>query len=307
MKNITILILVLSFTLFSFSKNKPIKLETPPGTTQLDSNFFADIHEIRNVDYREYIYWLQRVCGKESEEYLNALPDTTVWDNEIVAPYFGVKYFKHPMYEKYPVVGVSYEQAVNFCKWRSDRVNEMIMVREGELYWNMEQDTSNSFTIERFLNGKCKSYQKSDKLKHKKYQFVTYTLPTEEEWNYILKKSNELFKRNKISKHKLKKHSNCVKDGVPKQLIISKDSIVYDKTGKIITKSTYPVDMSCFKQQFYNLQGNVAEISADNKLMGGSWKNTEAEILENKPSKYEKPTNFVGFRCVATWKEYEVK
>jgi len=304
---IYVLIILFIFTFFSFKKERSIKLETPPGTTQLDSNFFADTHEIRNVDYREYIYWLQRVCGKKSADYLNALPDTTVWNNEIIAPILKNSYFRHPMYQEYPVVGVSYKQAVNFCKWRSDRVNEMIMVREGELYWNMEQDTSNFFTIEHFLEGKCKTYQKNDSPQAKKYQFVTYSLPTEKEWNYLLKKSKELFEKRKISNRKLKKHPECVKDGKAQQSIFGKESVTYDKTGKIIIKPITSVYTSCFKQQFYHLQGNVSEITADKTLMGGSWKNSEKEILENKSVKYEKPTNFIGFRCVAKWKEYIIE
>ncbi len=33
-------------------------------------------------------------------------------------------YFRHPGFNNYPVVGVSWRQAYDFCLWRSDRVNE---------------------------------------------------------------------------------------------------------------------------------------------------------------------------------------
>ncbi len=307
MKKIIILLLitVIIISLFSFKK-KNIKLETPPGTYQLDSNFFADVNEIRNVDYREYIFWMKRVFNEKSEQYISSLPDTTVWNNEGIGKHFGAKYFRHPMYQEYPVVGISYQQALNFCKWRSERVNEMILVREGELYWNMEQDSTDYFTINRFLNGKCKKYQKIDKLK-KKYQFITYSLPTEKEWNYIFKKSEEIFLQQKISKRKLKKYPDCIKNGKPKQFICNSDYVKYSKEGDKLKTITTTVFSSCFKQQFYNLQGNVAEITSNKTVCGGSWKNTKNEILENKSNKYEKLTNFVGFRCVATWKEYNIE
>ena len=37
-------------------------------------------------------------------------------------------YFRHPAYSFYPVVGVSWEQAMAYSQWRTDRVNEQILV-----------------------------------------------------------------------------------------------------------------------------------------------------------------------------------
>ncbi|MCZ9335594.1 hypothetical protein, partial [Klebsiella pneumoniae] len=36
-------------------------------------------------------------------------------------------YLRHPAYAEYPVVGVNWIQAVEFCKWRTDRVNEKVL------------------------------------------------------------------------------------------------------------------------------------------------------------------------------------
>lgn len=35
-------------------------------------------------------------------------------------------YFWHPAFRDYPVVGISYEQALAFCKWRTERVKQFI-------------------------------------------------------------------------------------------------------------------------------------------------------------------------------------
>jgi 3-oxoacyl-[acyl-carrier-protein] synthase III len=35
-------------------------------------------------------------------------------------------YFRHLVLNDYPVVGISFEQAVEFCSWLSERVNELI-------------------------------------------------------------------------------------------------------------------------------------------------------------------------------------
>ncbi len=37
-------------------------------------------------------------------------------------------YFRHPSYNYYPVVGVTWRQAHDFCLWRSDRVNEKALI-----------------------------------------------------------------------------------------------------------------------------------------------------------------------------------
>ncbi len=97
------------------------------------SSFYMDETEISNVNYREYIFWLERVFGTDFPEIVaKALPDTLVWRdrlafNEPLVEY----YFRHPSYQDYPVVGVNWLQANDFCLWRTDRVNEEILIRNG--------------------------------------------------------------------------------------------------------------------------------------------------------------------------------
>ena len=113
-----------------------------------------DETEIRNVDYREYLYWLRRVYTDYPEVYKRALPDTLVWRtamgyNEPYVQY----YFRHPAYNNYPVVGVSWVQASDYCLWRSDRVNEQILIDEGELNYDPDQKNENNFNTEAYLAG----------------------------------------------------------------------------------------------------------------------------------------------------------
>ena len=92
------------------------------------SSFYLDETEVRNVDYREYLAWLKRVYGSSYPEgYNKSLPDTLVWRDKLGynEPYVS-QYLRHPAYDNYPVVGVSWSQANDFCVWRTDRVNERI-------------------------------------------------------------------------------------------------------------------------------------------------------------------------------------
>ena len=59
-------------------------------------------------------------------------PDTLVWRSELAynEPYVEY-YFRHPSYNFYPVVGVNWKQAHDFCVWRTDRVNQNELINAG--------------------------------------------------------------------------------------------------------------------------------------------------------------------------------
>jgi len=123
-------------------------------------SFYMDRTEVANVHYREYIFWLNRIFDPtqpQNQAIINgALPDTLAWRSELSYNEPLVEYyFRHPGFNDYPVVGVSWKQAYDFCLWRSDRVNEAQLMKKGYIdkkHTNNQQD-ANNFTTKSYLLG----------------------------------------------------------------------------------------------------------------------------------------------------------
>lgn len=120
------------------------------------SSFFMDECEVSNVMYREYIYWMQRAFGDEYPELVaKAYPDTNAWRDKLAwREGFVEYYFQSPIYNDYPVVGVSWNQASDYCVWRTDRVNEKILIDAGILMLDQtELDGAEAFRTDVYLAG----------------------------------------------------------------------------------------------------------------------------------------------------------
>ena len=96
-------------------------------------SFLIDKTEVTNLMYVEYLHWMNDVFSEEFPDiYKASLPDTLVWRNPLGFNEDMVNnYLRHPAFENHPVVGVSWKQATNYAKWRTDRVNEQILVSKG--------------------------------------------------------------------------------------------------------------------------------------------------------------------------------
>jgi len=93
------------------------------------SSFYMDEFEVSNADWKSYMWWLNLVFKMTPEIIANATPDTMVWARALSYNDRMINnYLRHPAYNDYPVVGVTWEQAKDFCLWRTDRVNEKLLV-----------------------------------------------------------------------------------------------------------------------------------------------------------------------------------
>ena len=164
-------------------------------------SFYMDETEVTNYYWLEYLSWLQRIYGSSYPEVVRrALPDTLVWREKLAFNEPHVDYYlRHPAYRDYPVVGISWNQANDFCKWRTDRVNEQLLIREGLIAHNPDgQIDEDHFTTEAYLNGQYQGQPVAEGLRDLRpgssgYRNVSYEdgllqpayrLPTEAEWEF---------------------------------------------------------------------------------------------------------------------------
>lgn len=181
-------------------------------------SFYMDENEVTNKMYSEYLYWVKTVFPPTEENYKNiyngAIPDTLVWRNRLgYNETMTNNYLRHPGYADYPVVGVNWIQATEFSKWRTDRVNEGILEREGylkrdnKILLGTEVTAENSFNTEAYINSPSTSFGGNEEIVLKKEAgrgrraaaedaknvyaqrssgLITpeYRLPTEAEWEY---------------------------------------------------------------------------------------------------------------------------
>lgn len=99
------------------------------------SSFYMDKYEITTLNWNEYLHWLEIVFGSTRPDLVDrARPDRTVWREEMAYndPY-EQNYFDHPAFSFYPIVGVTWNQAMDYCQWRTDRVNELALINAGAI------------------------------------------------------------------------------------------------------------------------------------------------------------------------------
>ena len=233
--------------------------------------FYMSTCEVTNADYKLFL----SETNLKGDKLKAIQVDSNQWRDAFSynEPYVQY-YFSHPAYSSYPVVNVSYEGALEYCKWLSTKINQSI-----------QTDGS----------------------------YVECRLPSREEWLRAATNANAqmMYAWGGSYLENKKGLSLCNFAHVGDQGIhYDQETATYqvirgDHLGVAadlsdnadITAPVFAYAPSALG--LYNLNGNVAEMVAEKGIaVGGSWKSTGYDVRNESVMNYAGPNPLVGFRPV---------
>lgn len=247
-----------------------------PGVVWIEKTLFCDETEVSNLDWLEY----QQLSG-HSRKQVPANPTMRK-----------LNYNSNPQFYFFPVVNISYEEAVDYCKWRSKLVTEN---------YNRRHNISRKDTA---------------------YTEFFYHLPTKEQWVKCASFATDTVNyphvftqkdlATKIDKNGLDflrlLGANITEDNLKDfnknvQADLAFNAKRTTNTYLNLEIPYYIWDYPTNNFGIYNIMGNVSEMTATKGIaMGGSFRDAYEECKVNKEVPYADPSEKVGFRCVCELK-----
>jgi formylglycine-generating enzyme required for sulfatase activity len=240
------------------------------GKTVSCQAFYIKKTEVTNEEYKVFLNDLKKQ-GK-MDEYKIAYPDSTKWlnRNAYMQPYMEF-YFSHPAYDNYPVVNISRQGAILYCKWLTEKFNA--------------------------------------KIKNKNKYFNDFRLPCAEEWMLAAKgghndaiypweskatvdaDGNYFCNFKYLESPDAKKTKTNLESGISPAIVSHfkpNDYGIYDMAGNVA--------------EMVQVYGDSTSVSIGTK--GGSFVDDESHIKIDGPDAYKGITDaspFIGFRPVTTY------
>lgn len=124
----------------------PYKSKKREEKAKTVSNFYISAFEVTNNDWRAFYTAMVTKLGKD--EAKRFLPDTTVWtksfptaSNQMMVDF----YYGNKVYGKYPVVGITWNQAKAYADWKTDDINNKLKAKGAKYSVVMRLPTANEW------------------------------------------------------------------------------------------------------------------------------------------------------------------
>jgi len=238
---------------------------SPWASFKVDA-FYISKYEVSNKQYREFLDSLMK--NNEIDKLKIAQIDSIQWNKLYPSEPLINNYHRHPAYNEYPVVNISYEGAIMYCEW---------------------------------LTAKYNTINKDKSIEYK------FALPTKQQWiraargntenvyaweGYHIMKKYCLCNFYKAGSENI--HYNYFKKKVEinRSYIIDKNNTEEDLTAPV--KSYWPNMFGV-----YNMCGNAAEMILEKGIaIGGSYNDLGYDVRVESIQSYQGATPFIGFRPV---------
>jgi formylglycine-generating enzyme required for sulfatase activity len=276
-------------------------LLVPPNGVHVEENLFIDKTEITNLNWLEYIYYLYH--DSTHAIYKQALPDTTVW--LAYGDTLKVKhYLRYTSFRSFPVVGITQEQAMAYCTWRSIAATEHYNQSEKKKHDGLQADQKAIFKFRLPTEAEWMKAA-SGHLSSEEYPFgvIEYLIA-----GSIQGKAKNLYERtNKtvdydIFLNDLKEFRREKKEPSFNLVKSFKDYFQY---GDYSPRSINDKRSIANPTGVFDMIGNVAELVQESDFVkGGSWAHDLESSKIKKRQAYNEPAAWIGFRCIC---EVEVK
>ncbi len=225
-------------------------------------NFKFMSNEISNLEYKQFLL--------ENND-TGAKPKIGIWK-----PHFRYSYFEqyawHSAFNQFPVVGISYESALAYCKWLGEKYNSNPKREYHKVVFRLPNESEwmhAAYGGNKNLYGWGGSYTRSSR-----GCYLANFAPLEDQYLYQDSSNNYSW--------------------------VNNNGIASNKTadGALIphfTTSYFPNNYG-----LHNCSGNVSEmVEEKGTSKGGSWNSTQYDIMLISKERYSEPNATLGFRVLA--------
>ncbi len=220
---------------------------------------------------------------------VNVYPDTLAWIHDYsysANDPLTEMYFWHPAYDNYPVVGVNWVQAKAFCAWRTEKLNNYLRSKKGEI------------------------------------ALAEFRLPTEAEWEWAARGGHNLnpypwggpYTRNDkgcLAANFKPLRGNYIADGGLTTVVVAhypaNDWGLYDMAGNVSEWTLSAFDPMSYEFTWdmnpnytYNATPDEDPIMKRKVIRGGSWKDISYynQVTSRSYEYQDSAKCYIGFRCV---------
>ncbi len=268
---VVVVIVCMATTLQAQKKAKEESLDMKVienSVAKITDNLYAGKYEVSNFLW--IMFQKDLKAANKLDELKTAQVDSLNWRDKLAynEPYVAY-YFRHPAYNNYPVVNISYEGAVLFCKWLTEKYN---------------------------------AYPK------RQFKKVLFRLPTETEWRKVAGGTSKIsaypWGDRLILNGKYMCNYRVIGDeNITFRKDLNKFEVVKNQNSGVGSMNdaadiTAPVT-AYFPNTYglFNVCGNVAEMIAEKgKIYGGGWRNSGWDVRTDAVDSYTTTATDIGFR-----------